>query len=92
MSGVAVASSSQLAADVGAEIARAGGNAVDAAIAAMIVSMTSEPGVCSLGGSGFVTIGPADAPAVTIEGYTCSGIVGVYVRTKEGRVTSCEAP
>jgi gamma-glutamyltranspeptidase len=36
MSGVAVASSSQLAADVGAEVARAGGNAIDTAIAAAL--------------------------------------------------------
>lgn len=77
MSGVAVASSSQLAADIGAEIARAGGNAVDAAVAAMIVSMTSEPGVCSLGASGFVTIGPANGPAVTIEGYAAMPGLGI---------------
>ena len=77
MSGVAVASSSQLAADIGAEIARAGGNAVDAAVAAMIMSMTSEPGVCSLGASGFVTIGPANGPAVTIEGYAAMPGLGV---------------
>jgi gamma-glutamyltranspeptidase/glutathione hydrolase len=69
MSGVAVASSSQLAADVGAEIGRAGGNAVDAAIATCLVSMITEPGVCSLGGSGFITIWPASGEHVTIDGY-----------------------
>lgn len=69
MTGVAVASSSQLAADVGAAVAGAGGNAVDVAIATCLTSMTTEPGVCSLGGSGYITIWPADRAAVTIDGY-----------------------
>jgi len=66
---VAVASSSQLAADAGAEIAAQGGNAVDAAIAAALTSMNTEPGVCALGGGGFVTIWRAGERPVTIDGY-----------------------
>lgn len=77
MSGVAVASSSQLAADVGAEVARAGGNAVDAAIAAVLTSMTTEPGVCSLGASGFVTVSPPRGDPVTIEGYAAMPGLGL---------------
>lgn len=66
---VAIASSSQLAADTGDHIARAGGNAVDAAIAAALVSINTEPGVCSLGCGGYVTIRqPGQAP-VTLDGY-----------------------
>jgi len=69
MTEVAIASSSQLAADAGAAVARAGGNAVDAAVAACVTSMTTEPGVCSLGGSGYVTIWADHGEAVTIDGY-----------------------
>ncbi len=68
MSTVAVASSSQLSAQAGARIGELGGNAVDAAIAASLVSMTTEPGVCSLGGGGFVTLWAPDQAPVTIDG------------------------
>jgi len=64
----AVASSTQLSADAGAEIIAAGGNAVDAAIAASLVAITTEPGVCSIGGGGYLTIWPVDGPPVTIDG------------------------
>ncbi len=68
-SGVTLASSSRVAAEAGAVVARQGGNAVDAAIAAVMVSITTEPGVCSLGCSGFITIwGPGRDP-VTIDAY-----------------------
>jgi gamma-glutamyltranspeptidase/glutathione hydrolase len=77
MSGVAVATSSQLAADVGAEIGRAGGNAVDAAIATCLTSTTTEPGICSLGASGFVTIWPAGGDHVTIDGYAAMPGLGL---------------
>ena len=60
---IAIASSSFLAAEAGADIARAGGNAVDAAIAAALVSMNTEPGVCSLGCGRIVTPGRSNSPA-----------------------------
>ncbi len=66
---VAVASTSQLAADAGASLIARGGNAVDAALAAALVSINSEPGVCSLGCGGYVTVWPAGANPVTIDGY-----------------------
>lgn len=69
MTEIAIASSSQLSADAGAAVAHAGGNAVDAAVAACITSMTTEPGVCSLGGSGYVTVWTGCDEAVTIDGY-----------------------
>ncbi|CAN5312959.1 gamma-glutamyltransferase [soil metagenome] len=68
MPGVALASSSRLAADGGLRIAARGGNAVDSALAAAFVSMATEPGVCSLGAGGYITIWPADQPPVTIDG------------------------
>lgn len=74
---VAVASSSQLAADVGAAVAGRGGNAVDTAIGAALASMNTEPGVCGLGGGGFVTVWPADGPAVVIDGYAAAPGLGL---------------
>lgn len=66
---VAVAASNALAAAAGVRLAELGGNAVDAALAAVLVSMVCEPGVCSLGAGGFVTVAPADGSApVTVDG------------------------
>ena len=53
---IATASSSELAAAAAVRIAEEGGNAVDGAVASALVSMITEPGVCALGGGGFVTI------------------------------------
>jgi len=77
MNGVAVATSSQLAANVGAEICRAGGNAVDVAIGTCLVSATTEPGICSLGANGFVTIWPEGGNHVTIDGYAAMPGMGL---------------
>jgi gamma-glutamyltranspeptidase/glutathione hydrolase len=66
---VALASSSALAAEAGGLIAEAGGNAVDAAIAAALVSMNTEPGVCSLGCGGYITLWPPGQAPVTLDGY-----------------------
>ena len=76
---VAVASSSQLAADAGAAVAERGGNAVDTAIAAVLASMNTEPGVCGLGGGGFVTVWPSDKPPVVIDGYATAPGLGLPV-------------
>ncbi len=65
---VAVAASSQLAADAGAAVAEAGGNAVDAALAAALVSANTEPGVCALAGGGYVTVWPPGQPPETLDG------------------------
>ena len=68
MTRVAVATTSQLAADAAAEIADAGGNAVDCAIAAALLSINTEPGVCALAGSAYVAVWPADSEPITIDG------------------------
>ncbi|MFQ5528875.1 MAG: gamma-glutamyltransferase [Gemmatimonadota bacterium] len=68
-SGVAVASSTKIAADAGAAVARAGGNAVDAAIAAAWVGAVAEPGICAPGCGGFATIWGPEYEPVTIDGY-----------------------
>lgn len=68
MTRVAVATTSQSAADAAAEVAETGGNAVDCAIAAAMFSINTEPGVCALAGSAYVTVWPADSDPITIDG------------------------
>ena len=68
MSRVAVATTSQLAADAAREVAEIGGNAVDCALAAALLTINTEPGVCALGGSGFITIWSRDQDPVTVDG------------------------
>ena len=68
MSRVAVAAASQIAAEAGAAMARAGGNAVDAAIAASVVSMTTDPGIVALGAGSYVTVSVPGGANVVIDG------------------------
>lgn len=75
MSQIAVATTSQLAADAAEEVAAGGGNAVDCALAAALMTINTEPGVCALGGSAFVTIWRVNGDPVTIDGnVTVPGI------------------
>jgi len=69
---LAIATTSAIAAQAGESMARAGGNAVDAAIAATLVSINTEPGVCSLGCGGFMTIWPPGQEPVTLDGYVAA--------------------
>ena len=66
---VGVSSTSRMAAEAGARIADEGGNAVDAAVAAVLVSLVTEPGVCSLGGGAFIMTALPGGEAVMIDGY-----------------------
>lgn len=68
MSHIAVATTSQFAADAAEEVANAGGNAVDCALAAALMTINTEPGVCALGGSAFITIWRDGENPVTIDG------------------------
>ena len=68
MTKVAVATTSQLAADGAKDVAERGGNAVDCALAAALFTMNTEPGVCALAGSAFVTVWVAGNEPVTIDG------------------------
>ena len=68
MTKVAVATTSQHAADGANEVAELGGNAVDCALAAALFTMNTEPGVCALAGSAFITIWNPDSDPVTIDG------------------------
>ncbi|MGI9666946.1 MAG: gamma-glutamyltransferase [Acidimicrobiia bacterium] len=64
-----IAAASADAADAGQAIAENGGNAVDAAIAAVIASMTTELGIVSPGAGGFVTIWPPNDAPIVIDAY-----------------------
>ena len=69
MSKVTIAAGSQITAEAGAKVAEQGGNAVDAAIAAAVVSICTDTGIMSPGCGGFITIWPSDDEPVVIDGY-----------------------
>jgi len=66
---VMVAAGSQLAADGGAAVAARGGNAVDAALAAMFISMATEPGIVGPGAGGFIAVWAEGEDPVVIDAY-----------------------
>ena len=68
MTRVAVATTSRLAASAAAEVAELGGNAVDCAIAASLLTTNTEPGVCALAGGAYATVWPAGGEPITIDG------------------------
>jgi gamma-glutamyltranspeptidase / glutathione hydrolase len=53
-----VAAGHQLSAEAGAEVLRAGGNAVDAALGAMLASFAAEPLLTGLGAGGYMLVVP----------------------------------
>jgi gamma-glutamyltranspeptidase / glutathione hydrolase len=65
--GGAVATVDVLASQAGIDVLKAGGNAVDAAVAAAAVLGVTEPFSCGIGGGGFMVIRPASGPVTTID-------------------------
>jgi gamma-glutamyltranspeptidase/glutathione hydrolase len=62
-----------LAAECGVAVLRAGGNAVDAAIAASAMLMVTSPMNCGPGGDAIWLVRPAGGPAVVVNGTGRSG-------------------
>jgi gamma-glutamyltranspeptidase/glutathione hydrolase len=74
---VGVATTSELAASAAEYVAEKGGNAVDCALAAALLTMNTEPGVCALAGSAYITVWPANGDPVTIDGNTAIPGIGL---------------
>jgi gamma-glutamyltranspeptidase/glutathione hydrolase len=84
VSRIAVATTSQLAADAAAEVAEQGGSAVDCALAAALLAINTEPGVCALGGSAFITIWNAGEDPVTVDGNVAVPGKGLAEEQRKG--------
>ncbi len=69
MSETIIAAASDAAKASAVAVADMGGNAVDAAIAAVLTSMATELGIVSPGAGGYITIWPPDAQPVVIDAY-----------------------
>lgn len=74
----AVAADSTLASEAGVEVLKAGGNAVDAAIATAFTLCVTRPYSCGLGGGGFMLVfDPSSGEATALDfRETCPGGVG----------------
>lgn len=66
---IAVAAPGQDAADAALQIGAGGGNAVDAAIAAIVVASCTEPGIVSPMGGAFVNVWAPGGSPMVIDGY-----------------------
>lgn len=73
---VAIAATGPASLGAGQAVVAEGGNAVDAAIAAAITAMSTEPGIVSLAGGAFVTVWPPSASPVVIDGNVAMPLVG----------------
>ena len=81
---VAVATTSDLAAQAAAAVAAAGGNAVDCAVAAAMLAVNTQPGVCALAGGGYATVWHPDEEPVTVDGYVALPGLGGSARSADG--------
>lgn len=71
---VGVAASTGLGAEAGQAVIARGGNAVDAAVATLLLSLTTEPGIVSLASGGFLTLWvPGHGPLVIDGGSEMPG-------------------
>jgi gamma-glutamyltranspeptidase / glutathione hydrolase len=67
--GLAVAAPNALAAQAAVQVAAEGGTAVDAAVAAALVTMVTEPGITAIGGGAYATLALPGSDPVTVDGY-----------------------
>ena len=62
-----VAAGHPLTAEAGADVLRAGGNAVDAALAALMTSFMTEPLLTGLGAGGYMLVAPPGGEPVLLD-------------------------
>ena len=67
-----VAAGHPLTAEAGAEVLRAGGNAVDAAVAAMLTSFVCEPLLTGLGAGGYMLVATPGAEDVLLDFFVAA--------------------
>jgi gamma-glutamyltranspeptidase / glutathione hydrolase len=94
---LAVAAGNVLSAQAGANVARAGGNAVDACLASAIMGWVAEPFFASLAGSGFIAIRAPGGVVEIIDGNNTmphsppdepgQGITRVFLEYSNGMYT-----
>src|SRR3712207_576632 len=94
---LAIASGNELGAKAAAEVARAGGNAVDACLASAVMGWVAEPFFASIGGSGFIAIRTPGGPTEVVDGNLTmpltppsergQGIKRVYMDYSDGMYT-----
>ena len=76
-----IAAGNRLGGEAAVEVARAGGNAVDACLAAAVAAWVAEPFFASMGGSGFVAVG---APDGSVEVFDGNNVVPLRVADSHG--------
>jgi gamma-glutamyltranspeptidase / glutathione hydrolase len=81
-----VAAGHPLTAQAGARVLRAGGNAVDAAIGAMLVSFVAEPLLTGLGAGGYMLVAGSGEPPVLLDFF-----VEAPPRARDGSAAELEA-
>ncbi len=92
MTRVAVATTSRLAAAAADATASLGGNAVDCALAASLLTMNGEPGVCALAGGAYISVWKPGEDPVTIDGNVAVPGYGAQGDARRGGVDSVSIP
>jgi gamma-glutamyltranspeptidase/glutathione hydrolase len=72
-----VAAGHELTAEAGARVLREGGNAIDAAVAAMLTSFVAEPLLTGLGAGGYMLVGGAGEPPVLLDFFVAAPGLGL---------------
>ena len=84
MTHLLVSAGTRSAAQAGLVAAEAGGNAVDALVAAVVASWVCEPGMTALGSAGIALVRPAGEQPVLIDGLTAMPGLGGHVGDPPG--------
>ena len=84
---LAVSGPSSVTTDAARVVGEMGGSVADAMIAAALVAMCSEPGVCAPGAGGFFAIGIPGSDPVVIDGYVAAPGLGHQGKVEQRSVT-----